>query len=291
MTIRQLYIFKTVCEAESITKAAERLSMAQPAVSRTISELEEALGTQVFDRYSRKVYLNDAGNQLLSKVIPLLDLYDDLERCTKELGKQSNLRVGATDTIASSILPPILLHFKTEAEYAPTTIQVDKTLTIEDMLIHHQLDLGLIEGIVSSDQLEKIPFSDFPLAIICAPGYHFQTEGPFNADLLSHEPWLLREKNSPIRESFDGAMMFHNLSVTPAWTSTCSAALKEAAKHGLGLSILPRILVEQELESGQLKEIEIDNFSLAMTNHLVFHKDKFQTVAFQTLINLVMFHV
>ena len=293
MTIRQLYVFKTVCEEESITKAAEKLSMAQPAVSRTISELEEMFGTQIFDRHSRKVYLNSAGNLFLSKVVPLLDLYEDLERCSKELGKQSALRIGATETISSSILPSILSQFKNETETAPTTIYTDTSDTIEDMLVHHQLDLGLVEGVVSSDQLERIAFSDFPLSIVCAPNYVFQTEleGIPSADFLSKEPWLLMEKNSPVRESFDGAMMFHNLSITPFWTSSSPSALKAAAKQGLGLTILPRILMEEELAGGELIELHTESFSLALPNHLVFHKDKFQSLSFQTFINLVMFHM
>lgn len=293
MTIRQLYVFKTVCEEESITKAAEKLSMAQPAVSRTISELEEIFGTQIFDRHSRKVYLNSAGNLFLSKVVPLLDLYQELERCSKELGKQAALRIGATDTIASSILPSILSQFKYETETAPATIFTDKPSVIEDMLVHHQLDLGLIEGIVSSDQLERIPFSDFPLTIVCGPDYafHEDSEGIPSADALSKESWLLMEKSSPIRDSFDGAMMFHNLSVTPYWTGSSPWALKEAAKQGLGLTILPRIMIERELELGELAEIHTESFSLALPNHLVFHKDKFQTLPFQTFINLVMFHM
>ena len=80
MKIRHLRIFKMVCEEESITKAAEKLFMTQPAVSNAISELENHLGVCLFDRISRRIYLNETGKVFLEKVIKLLNLYDDLEQ-------------------------------------------------------------------------------------------------------------------------------------------------------------------------------------------------------------------
>ena len=79
MNLRHLTIFKTVCEEGSITGAAKLLSMTQPAVSHAINELEESVGSPLFDRVSRKIVINDNGKFYLSKVIPLLELYQDLE--------------------------------------------------------------------------------------------------------------------------------------------------------------------------------------------------------------------
>ncbi|MCR1950305.1 LysR family transcriptional regulator [Clostridium sp. DSM 100503] len=83
MKIRHLRIFKAVCEEESVTKASEKLFMTQPAVSHAISELEDYLGVSLFDRISRKVYLNETGKLFLTKVTKLLDLYDDLDKNIK----------------------------------------------------------------------------------------------------------------------------------------------------------------------------------------------------------------
>lgn len=65
MKLKQLYIFRTVCEEESITKAAVRLSTTQPAISRAISELEDSLGVRLFERSSRKMILNETGQLFL----------------------------------------------------------------------------------------------------------------------------------------------------------------------------------------------------------------------------------
>ena len=116
MKIRQLYTFKIVCEEESITRAAERLSTTQPAISRTISELEETLGTQLFDRTSRKIVLNEAGQLFLSKVIPLLELYEDLEKGLPDSDVRYQLRIGATPSLAGTLLFQILEKFRSGHE-------------------------------------------------------------------------------------------------------------------------------------------------------------------------------
>ena len=112
MKIRQLYTFKIVCEEESITRAAEHLSTTQPAISRTISELEETLGTQLFDRTSRKIVLNEAGQLFVSKVIPLLELYEDLEKGLPDSDVRYQLRIGATPSLAGTLLFQILEKFR-----------------------------------------------------------------------------------------------------------------------------------------------------------------------------------
>ena len=89
MTIRRLYIFKTVCEEGSVTGAAKKLYMTQPAVSHVIHELEEELGTVLFDRISKKVFLNQTGKLLLKKTVRILELYEDLEKGVYDLEKQA----------------------------------------------------------------------------------------------------------------------------------------------------------------------------------------------------------
>lgn len=289
MKIRQLYIFKTVCEEESITKAADHLSMTQPAISRTISELEASLGTPLFERASRKVFLNETGRLLLSKTIPLLELYEDLEESSKALEKLATLRIGASTNISSYSLPFIMRDFKLECADTPTTVTISSGSEIETMLIHNQLDIALLDGIVPNEDLEKIPFSDYPLAVLCSPKHHLAGSESISVLQLSNEPLLLLEKGNAIRDTFDSAMLLENISASPQWTSTNADALIHAAMQNLGITVLPRVIVEDYLNSNKLAELNVDNIRLSCVNHVVFKKDKFQTVAFQSFMNLVLF--
>lgn len=289
MNLRHLTIFKTVCEEGGITKAAKALSMTQPAVSHAITELEETVGTQLFNRVSRKIELNDVGKLYLSKVIPLLELYNDLEQTAGRLESRIPLRIGSCVTLAGFLLPHAVERF--HKRYPDTGLQVvvDNSHSIEDKLFHNELDLGLIEGVIFNEQLEKIPFSAYPLAVICSPEHPFAAQQPIALEQLVKEPLLLRDKGCTIRDTFDSALMLQNITVTPRWTSIDSDVLLQAVKLNLGISVLPRILVDEHQKRGEVIEIEVTGLDISCMNHLVFTKDKFQTEAFQSFINLVLF--
>ncbi|WP_454053320.1 LysR family transcriptional regulator [Clostridium sp. Marseille-Q7071] len=287
MKIRHLRIFKAVCEERSITKASEKLFMTQPAVSHAISELEEYLGIYLFDRISRKLYLNETGKLFLEKAIKLLDLYDDLEQNARELEDNATIKIGSSITIANFILPQAIKKFETICKNTPTKVIIDNARNVENMLLNNEIDLGLIEGVIYNEELIKIPFSAYPLAVICSSKHKFALEESIDFNTLIRERLLLREEGSAIRDVFDSALLLHNIRVNPEWTSVNSQALIYAVKQGLGISVLPKILVEKEISNRELFEVKVNNFELISVNHIVFHKDKIQTKSFKTLIEII----
>ncbi|WP_291569361.1 LysR substrate-binding domain-containing protein [Clostridium sp. UBA4548] len=287
MNIRQLNIFKTVCEEESITKASEKLFMTQPAVSHAISDLEDYLGICLFDRISRKLYLNETGKLFLTKVLKLLDLYEDLEQNSKELEDKATIKVGSSITIANFILPKAILEFERICKNTPTKISIDNARNIENMVLNNEVDLGLIEGIVYNEELIRIPFSSYELVVICSPIHKFVSEKAIDVNELVKERFLLREEGSAIRDVFDSGLLLHNIRVSPEWISVNSQALIQGVKQGLGISVLPKILVEKEICNGELFEVKINDFELISVNHIAFLKDKVQTQRIKTLIEII----
>lgn len=291
MNLRHLNIFKTVCEEGSITGAAKVLSMTQPAISHAINELEESVGAALFDRVSRKIVINENGKFYLSKVIPLLDLYNDLESLNGALNRQAPLRIGSCVTLASYLLPEVVARFGKSNPDTRLMVTVNNSKEIENLLLKNELDLGLIEGVVPDEQLEKIPFSSYPLAVICSPGHRFARPAsqPVSLEKLVEEPFLLREAGCTIRDTFDCALMLHNLSVIPLWTSTSSDVIVQAVRENLGLGVVPRIFADEYIKRGEVVEIDVKDLDISCMNHVVFNRDKFQSEAFQAFINLVLF--
>lgn len=287
MKIRHLRIFKIVCEEESITKAAEKLYISQPAVSKAISDLESHLGVSLFDRISRKIYLNETGKLFLTKAIKVLDSYDDLEQNVKELEDNATIKIGSSITIANFILPEKIVNFEKNYKNSPVKVIVENAWKIEEKLYHNEIDLGLIEGVIYNEELIKIPFSSYDLAIICSAKHQLALEETVDVAQLTQEKLLLREKGSAIRDVFDSALLLHNLKANPVWTSINSQALIHAVKHNLGVSVLPKILVEDEIKSGEIVEVKVNDFELVNINHIVYHKDKYQTKRFKKIIELI----
>ncbi|NLY21603.1 MAG: LysR family transcriptional regulator [Tissierellia bacterium] len=287
MNIRQLRIFKKVCEEGSITKAAESLFISQPAVSNAINELEEYLKISLFDRISRGIQLNETGRLFLTKTVRLLELYDDLEENIKKLEENATIKIGSSITIANFILPKLIYKFKTICKDTPINITVDNARKIEDLIIENKIDLGLVEGVIYNNDLISIPFSSYELVGICSPRHRFSKERSIDVSSLIDVEFLLREKGSAIRDTFDSALLLHGISINPIWTSVNSGAIIEAVKKNLGISILPRDKVRREIEAGEISEIKIEGLELKNTNHIIFHKDKYKTRSMMKLIGII----
>lgn len=287
MKIRQLRIFKTVCEEGSITKAAEKLFMTQPAISQTINDLERDLNIHLFDRNARKILLNETGKLFLVKSQKLLDLYDELVENSRFLEENATLRIGSSITIANFILPQSLLEFEINCNQTPIKVSIDNAKNIENMVMNNVIDLGLIEGVIYHEELMKIPISSFKLAVVCAPSHHFATGDFVEIETLVKERFLLREVGSAIRDTFDSALLLHDIKICPILTSVNSQALIQAVKKGLGISVLPRILVEKEIRNNEIAEVKINNFELISVNHIVFDKNKHRNKSFEKFVDIV----
>lgn len=287
MNLRQLRIFKSVCKTLSFTKTAEQLYMTQPAVSHAISELEEEIGYQLFDRLSRKIYVTPSGRLFLEKANHILELFDDLANKAGEMADNAPVRIGSTITIANVWLPKIMENFQKSHEQAVVKVEVGSAENTEKKLRNNEIDLALIEGVISGNQYKKIVFSSYEMVLICSPSHRWAGKKEIGLEDMAQENFLLREKGSSIRSSFDSALLLHNIIIDPIWVSVNSQALIQAVCHNLGVSIMPVELVEQELQSGQISSVRIRNLKLINQNHIVFHKDKYLSKIANDFIELV----
>ena len=112
MNNRQLTIFRTVCEEGSMTKAAQKLYMTQPAVSQTIKELEQESGVCFLERYNRKVVPTESGRLLYQYACHILGLYHDLEQHLKETEGVRTIRIGANLSVGVKMLRHQIIRWR-----------------------------------------------------------------------------------------------------------------------------------------------------------------------------------
>jgi len=171
MTIRHLTVFKAVCEEESITRAAKRLFMTQPAVSHVIADLEDRAGAPLFDRASRRLRLNQMGRQLYEKSCRVLEAYEELEKSMENLEQRTALRVGSSITIANFWLPGIISRFSKHAPDVPVEVTVDSAWRTSQRLEANEIDIAFIEGASYQEKFDSISFSSYQVIPLCAPDY------------------------------------------------------------------------------------------------------------------------
>ncbi len=158
MTLRHFRIFITVCDTMNMTAAAELLFISQSAVSQSIAELERYYHVRLFERLSRKLYLTPAGKKLLGYARHMIHINDDIEKDMKALYDQGFLRIGASVTVGTDVLPSMVSAFKRLNPETTVEVFEDNTEQIEKRLLNDQTDIGLIEGEIVSPDIIEIPF-------------------------------------------------------------------------------------------------------------------------------------
>ena len=274
MNLRQLEVFRAVCEQGGFTRAAQSLYMTQSAVSHVIAELEKEAGCPLFDRISRRIYLTEAGRIFLEKARQILELHEELSAGFPALTGQAPLRIGSGITIANFHLPTILRRCRRLDGFPSVRVTVDQAGRIEEALLNSELDVALIEGVVRHPHLIRQPFSSYDTAAFCAPSHPLATRSPLSLDDLLTAELLLREPGSAIRDAFDSALLLRDRCAEPAWTSVNSPALAAAAREGLGVAVLPACLTEADVAAGRLVRLEVEGLTLRNQNQLVVHRDK-----------------
>ncbi len=287
MTIRELRIFIAVVETGKMGLAAKKLYIAQPTVSKVISEIEATYGVKLFERLAKRLYITPEGEQLLSYARHIVALFDEMERGLKNSSNQVLLKVGATITVGSCVLTNIINRLEEKHPNVQAQVYVDNTHVIEEMILTSRLDLALVEGAVTSKDLLVQPMIHDELVLICGMQHPFASKKAISMDELAGQAFVVREKGSGTRERFDEALHSRHIEIYPKWTCHSSDAILTAVAGGQGLAVISKLLVLEMVESKKIHTIDIDGANLDRSFDLVYHKDKFISPAMQSLIDSI----
>lgn len=274
MTLRHIRIFLKVCECDSVTEAAEKLGIAQPAVSLAIKELEDYYGVLLFDRISRRLYLTEDGKALLKYARQITFLFEEMENNIKNWDSLQLLRVGSSITIGTCLIPDYVKRFHSAYPKIKVNVTIDNSSVIEKKILRNELDFAFIEGITHSENILSYHFLEDRLVLVCGANHDLSGQSNISLDELSHQTLILREKGSGTRQLFDSTLLTHGITVTPAWESISTEAIIHAVASGIGVSVLPYRLVEHDLAEHRLQIVKIKNVEFKRFFNLIYHKDK-----------------
>jgi DNA-binding transcriptional LysR family regulator len=290
LTLRQLQIFAAVAHTGSTTAASAELALSQSATSAAVNELERLLSLQLFDRVGRRLLLNDNGRALLPRALALLDGAAGIEQMARDGSAQrQSLRIGASTTIGSHVLPRLLAGFMggqpASAADWRSQVVIGNTAAICDAVAAFELDVGLIEGPCHQAVLSVSAWLQDELVIVAAPSA--EAPGSWSARDLQEQVWLLREAGSGTREATDQALLPHLHSYRRSVEMGSSEAIKHAAAAGLGIACLSAWAVDAAIQAGQLQRLDTTLPRLQRQCYVVLHRDKQVTPALQEFLQQV----
>ena len=274
MTVRHMKIFIEVYQTGSVTKAAEKLFVTQPSVTRAIQELERYYGTALFERINRRLCITEAGKQLYGYALHIVDSFDRMEKSLRNWDELGVLRVGASATLGSMLLPRVLKEYQSTHPGLTVKATVTNGTKLQAMLEHNELDFALIEGNVTGENLVSEVLCEDRLILLLPPGSELLTREKLLLSDLAPYPFLLREKESVCRNLLDHLFALHHLTVTPLMESVSSHAIVQGVHEGLGISFLPERLVRHSVESGFIATRPVADEDFVRKNAVVWHRNK-----------------
>ncbi len=272
MTIRHLKVFVCVAKHLSMTKAAEELFIAQPAVSNTISEIEKNYSINLFERINKRLFLTDEGKTLLIKAQEVLSAFDQFEEFATSSSLKPLLKIGSSLTIGKQKLPWLLKNLKEKFIDIDFQISVNQTSVIESKILNGGLDFAFIQGKPSDNNIKSRLVECNTLIAVCGKKYDIPQS--VNLKELCKYDLLLREDESVSREFLDHIFARENIVLTPVMESISNQALISAAVQNLGVTILPESLLTRQLNNGGLRKIEVTDYEFTRNSYLIYHKDK-----------------
>jgi DNA-binding transcriptional LysR family regulator len=279
MDLHRLEVFCKVYELRSFSRGGKACMLSQPTVSEHIRYLETFLDLQLFDRLGRQVVPTRAGEILYGYARRMLNLRREATR-TLELyrGKMSGeLELGGSTIPGQYILPSLIGKFKQTFTDIRIKLVIADTMNITNMVLESSLELGVVGARIKNSKLEFDQLFDDELILAVSPNHQWAERSSISLNELAYVPFIMREQGSGTRmmmlqileqADFDP----QRLNVVAEMGST--DAIRQAVKADVGISILSRRAVADDLNFRKLRQIPIKNISFTRHFYLVTHKKR-----------------
>jgi DNA-binding transcriptional LysR family regulator len=271
MNLNHLFIFHTVAEEGSISRAAERLFISQPAVSKQLAEFEKSFGARLCDRLPRGIRLTEAGRVMHDYSRKIFALEQEAERALSDLQglQRGRLSIGASTTIGVYLLPGIMTAFRQRYPQIELHLEIANTDRIRQLLSEGLIDVGFTEGFADSPELESEAFLEDELVAIASPQNPIHLEASITLERLCQEPFVVREDGSGMQAVIDRALEGKGMEIRPAMTLGSTEAVKRAVTMGAGVAIVSRLTIGLERQAGKLLVLPVKDFSLHRSLHRI----------------------
>lgn len=294
MNLNHLYIFYQVARQGHFTRAAGRLFISQPAVSKQVKELERELGLPLFEANTHKqVKLTAVGQTVFEYAGRIFGLVEEVEQVVDDLKglRQGRLAVGATTTVGMYILPEVLGRYKTRYPGLEFFLDIANNEQIQQKVVAGRLELGLVEGFVEGPELAALTWQTDDIALIAAPLHPLASRTrqgePVTLAEASRYDLFVREAGSGTREVTERALEDHGLKWRPAMELGSTEAIKKMVAAGLGLAFVSCHTLTLEEKVGALVRVPLADFSLQRTLWLVYRPGCHFSPAAQALLEML----
>jgi LysR family hydrogen peroxide-inducible transcriptional activator len=253
-SLRQLQYLVAVADLGGFRRAAEACGVAQPSLSSQVSNLEQAIGVQVFERHARGVRVTAAGEAVLARARQVLVAAGDLNEAARQQGDplSGRLRIGVIPTVCPYLLPEVAPALHAVLPNLTIVWIEDKTGNLLKQMAEARLDAAILARDARVSGLDATKVGDDPFVLAAAPGHRLMKRAsPASPSVLDGEAVFLLDDGHCFREqalAFCGSAGAHEAGLSATGLST----LVQMVGAGTGVTLLPKMALAVENRRGQL---------------------------------------
>ncbi|MBM1194125.1 LysR family transcriptional regulator [Pseudomonas weihenstephanensis] len=263
ITFRQLQVFNEVCDLRSYSRAAEEMSLTQPAVSLQIRQLEELVGQPLFDYVGKKLYMTEAAEALQRASRDIFDRLENLDMQLSDLlgSLQGQLKL-AVESSAKYFVPHLFAAFKRLHPEVNLQLTVVNRAQAVRRLSDNRDDLVIMSMVPLDMGLEFLPFLNNPIIAVAPPDHPLSQRESLQLQELEPFTLLMREQGSGTRRACEEYFKEKRVHFKHTLEVASTDAQRECAVAGLGVALLTRHAVSLELATGLLRELPVEELPL-----------------------------
>ena len=292
MDLAQLETFLSIAEEKSFSRAAEKMSRTQPALSIAIKRLEEELGETLFDRSSKSGTLTEAGRILLSYAQKMINLRDEAVEAVSELRGmfRGRLTIGANESTSLYLLPPLLLEYR--KRHPSIKIEVYRNISerIPSEVLERNLDFGFLSYDPLLPSLESLEIYNDELVLVVPPKHRLTKQKVVTVRDLGSEQFVAHNVKTPARTRIFELFAQHRTPLNICVELATLDTIKDFVLRQVGIAILPRLAVRDELANGKLIELPVKGMRIEKMLRLVYRREQSLSHAAKSFLEIVRAH-
>ena len=288
MELSQLTIFLTVASEKSFSRAAQKLSRTQPAISLAVQRLEGKIGEKLLDRSLKDGTLTDAGKILFEYAHKFENLHREMMNSLSDLrDKQTGkLIIGANESGALYLLTHIRAFRRL---YPGVQVEVRRSLSrnIPDQVQANSIDLGVVSYKPGNRNLHTTVIYNDAIAFIVHPEHPFAERKQVSIRDLGEETIIAHNIASPYRQIVLDAFQKYQVPLRMDLEMPTVETIKKMVQDRMGVAFVPRMCVQSEAAAGQLVELPVRELQVARKIHLVYPARRHLPHAARSFLELV----
>ena len=296
MTLYQLKVFITVAKLKSYTLASRELGVRQPSVSLLIQGLERQFGIKLFDRLGNKVHLTSAGEELFHHGKEIIAKTEGIKEEIQELMglKYEKISVGGSVLAGALFLVVAVAKFKNDHPKLEIILKVDKSESLERMLLEGDLDIAIMSRVSNSPHLVCKPYLEDEIVVIAPPDHPLTKKRSVPLELIAKEPLIIEKKGRLVRELVEKRFIEKRLPFAGALEVDApvgsSDAIKSAVASGLGIGFISKCYVTGDVLAERMKLLHVPELQLKRTLYIAARKNRRDSSIIQAFIAFLRSH-